>query len=139
MKTLLFLLINLPFTFLNEKLDRCNGIENYIFGTSKDQFKNITLEIEQGNAQLYTVNSSTISISGVQLDYIGISFIKNKLSAIAVSTKNATGSIFFKYLKDNYGPPVKTKNQFEWRGKHITIVFQLYKNNKDAAIDFYSK
>ena len=140
MKLFLFLLLTPYFTFNfnNEKLDKCNGIGNFVFGTSKEQFKNMTLEIEQGNSQLYTIDSGTLKIDGVQLDYLGVSFIKNKLSTVSVSTKNFTGAAFFKYLKENYGTPIKTKNQFEWRGKHITIILELYKNNKDASIDFYS-
>lgn len=140
MKTFLFLLIASHFTFTlnNDKLDKCSGIANFVFGAPKDQFKNMTLEMEQGNSQLYTIDSGALKINGVQLDYLRVSFIKNKLSAVSVSTKNSTGAAFFKYLKENYGAPIKTKNLFEWRGKNITIVLELYKNNKDAAIDFYS-
>jgi hypothetical protein len=99
----------------------------------------MTLEFEQGNSQLYTVDAGALKLDGVHLDYLRLSFIKNKLSAISMSTKNSSGAAFFKFLKDNYGAPAKKKNVFEWNGKHITVVFELYKNNKDAAIDFYSK
>lgn len=141
MKALLIFFISSFFTlmFNNEKLDKCNGVENFIFGTPKSQFKNITLEIEEGTAQLYTADAEALKITGVQFDYIGVSFIKNKLSAVSMSTKNSTGGAFFNYLKGNFGTPKKTKNQFEWQGKSITIVFLLSKNNKDASIDFYSK
>ncbi|MDF2453017.1 MAG: hypothetical protein K0S26_2521 [Bacteroidota bacterium] len=52
----IFLILSFIFTLFpnNEKLDNCNGIDRFIFGTPKEQFKNITLELEQGNAQLYT-------------------------------------------------------------------------------------
>lgn len=139
MKTLLIILFCSIYTLTNEKLDKCNGIGNYIFGAPKNQFKNITLEFEQGNAQLYTVNENPSIINGVELDYLRISFIKNKLSAISISTKNSTGAVFFKYLKEKYGAPVKNKNQFEWSGKHANITLELYNKNKDASIDFYSK
>lgn len=140
MKALLFfLLISYGlFTVKNEKLDKCNGIENFIFGTPKEHFKNITLEIEQGSAQLYTINSDALKISGVQVANISISFIRNKLTTISISTRNFTGSAFFRYLKDSYGPPIKTKNHFDWSGKHVNIILEL-SNNKDAVIDFYSK
>lgn len=140
MKALLFFLLISSglFTITNEELDKCKGIESFIFGTPKEHFKNITLEIEQGTAQLYTINSDALKINGVQIDNIGISFIRNKLTAISISTKNGTGSAFFKYLKNKYGAPIKTKNQFDWSGKHVNIILEL-SNNKDAVIDFYSK
>lgn len=141
MKLIFFLLLFSPLNFilLNENLDSCNGIDNYIFGASKDSFKNMSLEFEEGNSQLYTLNSDAIKISGVQFDFIRITFIKNKLSAISLSTKGDTRAAFFKYLKDKYGAPIKNKNRFEWNGKLVKIVFEFYNNSKDAAVDFYKK
>jgi len=140
MKFFFFLLIYGCFAYTTSggKLDECSGIGSFTFGAPKEQYKNMTLEIEQGNSQLYTADSGALKVEGVQFDYLGVSFIKNKLSAISVSTKNSTGAAFFKFLKDNYGAPIKNKNMFEWRGMHITIVLELYKNNKDATVDFYS-
>jgi hypothetical protein len=137
----IFLILSFIFTFFpyNEKLDNCNGIDRFVFGTPKEQFKNMTLELEQGNAQLYTMNPEVLKLPGVQIEDLRISFIKNKLSAISLTTKNASGAGLFKYLKETYGTPTKNKNQFEWIGKQASIVFELYKNNKDAAVDVYSK
>jgi hypothetical protein len=99
----------------------------------------MSLEFEEGNSQLYTLNSDAIKITGVQFDFIRITFIKNKLSAISLSTKGDTRAAFFKYLKDKYGAPIKNKNRFEWNGKLVKIVFEFYNNSKDAAVDFYKK
>ena len=140
MKTVLILFI-ISFSSLfqnNTALEKCHGFDEFTFGSSKQLYKNLTLELEEGNSQLYTVNSNNTKLSGVQLDYFRVTFIKNKLTDISVSTKNTTGAVLFKFLKDNYGSPKKLKNRFEWIGKNVHIVFELYNNNKDAYVDFYS-
>lgn len=140
MKAILFLIsICSGFILNNETLDNCNGIDRFVFGTPKEQFKNITLELEQGNAQLYTMNASALKIPGVEISDLRISFIKNRLSAISIVTKNASSAALLKYLKNTYGNPTKHKNQLEWSGKHVDITFELYGNSKVAALDFYSK
>ncbi len=136
---LIVIMFSFGFTFNNEKLDKCNGIDSFTFGSKKENYKNLSLEIEEGSAQLYNANSNAIHIDGVELEFIRVTFTKNKLSAISLSTKNGTRSAFFNYLKTNYGAPVKFKNRFEWSGKKVSIVFELYNYNKDAAIDFYTK
>lgn len=140
MKALLFL-ISLCFGSIlnNETLDKCNGIDRFIFGTSKEHFKNIRLELEQGNAQLYTMNASALKIPGVEISDLKISFIKNRLSAISIVTKNSSSVALLKYLKNTYGNPTKHRSQLEWSGKHVFITFELYGNSKEAALDFYSK
>jgi hypothetical protein len=140
MKTFLIIVI-ISFVGLfqnNNELEKCHGFEEFTFGSSKQLYKNLTLELEEGNSQLYTVNSTTVKLNGVQLDYFRVTFIKNKLTDISISTKNTTGAVLFKYLKDNYGSPKKLKNRFEWIGNKVHIVFELYNNNKDAYVDFYS-
>lgn len=126
--------------FFNNNLDKCNGFENYKFGTSEKLYKNLTLEIEEEDIQLYNVNSNYLNIiHEVQFEYIRITFTKNKLSAIALSTKDRTGSAFFKYLKNNYGNPMKIKNTYEWLGKNVRIVYEPYKKSDDGIVDFYSR
>lgn len=140
MKTLL-LSILIPFAlyFNNTQLDKCNGIDHFVFGSSKEKFKNLNLELEHGNAQLYTIDSKALNIAGVQIDELRISFIKNKLSAVSFTTKNVSGASTLKYLKGTYGNPIKNKNQFEWSGKNVLITCAIYNNHKEAVVDFYSK
>ncbi|MES2566412.1 MAG: hypothetical protein V4565_06070 [Bacteroidota bacterium] len=135
---LLSLLFSLTF-YNNEPLDKCNGIDHFVFGSAKEQFKNLSLELEHGNAQLYTTDSKTLNIAGVQINELRLSFIKNKLSAVSLTTKNGSGVIILNYLKGRYGIPLKNKNQLEWSGKHVLITCELYKNHKEATVDFYSK
>jgi hypothetical protein len=140
MKTVFILLITSFWGFFQRSLpiEKCYGFEKYTFGASKQLYKNLSLEIDEGNSQLYNVNVNDVKMTGVQLDYLRLTFIKNKLTDISLSTKNNTGIIFFNFLKNNYGSPKKLKNRFEWLGKNVHIVFELYDNNKDAYIDYYS-
>lgn len=135
------ILINICFGLIlkNETLDKCNGIDRFVFGTPKEKFKNINLELEQGNAQLYTMNAASLKIPGVQISDLRLSFIKNRLSAVSLNTKNKSGPALLQYLKNNYGNPTKHKNRLEWTGKHVTITFEAYGKSKEAALDFYSK
>ncbi len=140
MKPFFFLLTPFLLGFIsNDKLEKCNGFEQFIFGTGKESYKNLILEIEEGNAQLYSASSNAIKMHNIQFDYIRVSFIRNKLSNIELATKNATSVAFFKFLKDTYGTPVKNHKNFEWAGKNITIVYEPYLNSKDAIIAFCSK
>ncbi|MBL7934541.1 MAG: hypothetical protein JNM51_01880 [Bacteroidia bacterium] len=140
MKLLIPVMLLSFFNFFNDNLDKCNGFEKYKFGTSEKLYKNLTLEIEEEDIQLYTVNSNNLNIiNEVQFEYIRVTFNKNKLSAIALSTKDKTGSTFFKYLKNNYGNPIKIKNTYEWLGKNVRIVYEPYKKSEDGIIDFYSR
>lgn len=138
---ILFTIFFLSFGLLsnNEKLDQCNGIENFTFGSTKENYKGLTLEIQEGNTHLYDANTNMLHISNVEFEFMRLTFTKNKLTAIALSTKNGTRAAFFNYLKEKYGSPQKLKNRFEWTGKKVNIVFEFYNNNKDAAIDFYAK
>ncbi len=141
MKVFFILLITSFWGFFQRSLpiEKCHGFENYTFGSSKQLYKNLSIEIDEGNSQLYNVNVNEVKMAGVQLDYLRVTFIKNKLTDISLSTKNNTGAAFFNFLKDNYGSPKKFKNRFEWLGKNVHIVFELFDNNKDAYVDYYSK
>lgn len=116
-----------------------SGFEGFKFGTPKEAYQNLTFEFEEGSSRLYTANPDAIKINGVQFESIRLTFIKNKLSALALSTKNATGLNCFRFLKEQYGDPVSKKNQYYWNKADMTIVFELSKNKKDAYIDFYGK
>lgn len=116
-----------------------NGFEGFKFGTPKEAYRNLTFELEEGSSRLYTANPAEIKINGVQFESVRLTFIKNRLSAIALSTKNATGMSCFRFLKEQYGDPVNKKNQYYWNKPDMTIVFELSKNKKDAYIDFYGK
>lgn len=140
MKILTLVLLFPLFGFIaNEKLNECNGFEGFVFGTSKESYKSLNLEIEEGNSQLYEAGSNAIHIEGVQFDFIRITFTNKQLSAIALSTKNATAAAFLKMLSSRYGTPLKVKKHFEWVGKNVRIVYEPYAGNKDAAIDFYKR
>lgn len=115
------------------------GFEGFKFGFPKEAYQNLTLELEEGNSRLYTANPDEIKIAGVQFEFIRITFIKNKLSAISLSTKNATGLNFLRFLKEQYGNPINKKNQYCWNKPDMSIVFELSGNKKDAYIDFYEK
>lgn len=120
--------------------DNSSGFEGFRFGTPKEAYRNLTLEVEEGNSRLYTMSPNEIKIEGVQFESIRLTFINNKLSVIALSTKNATGQTFLNFLKDQYGNPVNNKrNQYCWKKTDMNIVFELSKNKKDAYIDFYGK
>jgi hypothetical protein len=120
--------------------DNSSGFEGFRFGTPKEAYRNLTLEVEEGNSRLYTVSPNEIKIDGVQLESIRLTFINNKLSVIALSTKNATGLACLSFLREQYGNPVNNKrNQYCWKKTDMNIVFELSKNKKDAYIDFYGK
>ena len=134
-------LLLIPALWLVNAISTVNnsGFEGFKFGTPKEAYRNLTFEFEEGNSRLYTANPNEIKITGVQFESVRLTFIKNKLSAIALSTKNATGPNCFSFLKEHYGDPVNKKNQYCWNKPDMTIVFELSKNKKDAYIDFYAK
>jgi hypothetical protein len=127
------------FVASNEKLNKCNGFGNFVFGTAKESYNNLRFELEEGSSRLYEAGTNAIHVEGVQFEYIRVTFTHNQLSAIALSTKNATAVTFFKTLTSRYGAPLKVKKHFEWLGKNVRIVYEPYAGNKDAAIDFYKR
>ncbi len=136
---LILMLPLLSFVTINEKLNECNGFENFVFGTAKESYQNLSFEIEEGNSRLYEAGLNTIQIKDVQFEYIRVTFTHNQLSAIALSTTNASAPVFFKLLTSRYGNPVKDRKHYEWLGKNVRIVYEPYANGKDAAIDFYRR
>lgn len=138
MFTFVFMLPLLGF-IANGKLNECNGFEKFVFGTSKESYKNLNLELEEGNSRLYEAEPGDIHTNGVQFDFIRLTFTNNRLSAIALSTKNATAAAFLKCLPTGMVPLAKVKKHFEWLGKQVRIVYEPYTGNKDASIDFYKR
>jgi hypothetical protein len=136
---LMFILPLFGFVASNEKLNECNGFGNFVFGTTKESYKNLSFEVEEGGSRLYEAGPNAIHVEGVQFEYIRVTFTHNQLSAIALSTKNATAAVFFKTLTSRYGNPLKVKKHFEWLGKNVRIVYEPYTRNNDAAVDFYKR
>lgn len=125
------------FAILNDKLDKTNGFENYKFGTQPGNYKNLTLEIDEGNTRLYSTDPKEIKIDGVSFSYIRLTFTKNNLSGIVISTSKASGTAILHYLKNQYGEPIKQKNELIWKGYKIKLIYEAINNNKDAVVTFY--
>jgi hypothetical protein len=124
------------------KVENNNGFKTYMFGDSPDKYKNLILEIDENNTKLYSLPEDNITVEGVAFEYIRVTFSKNKLSTIAVQTKNATGSNLFNELKKNYGEPSKTnysKKVSEWMLSGMKVIYEKSSSDKDAVISFYSK
>lgn len=142
MKKLLVLLL-LPFFGIaqNNKLQGKSGFENYIFGTTPAEYKNLTLEIDEGNTKLYSA-STKVNMTGVEVADMNITFVKNQLSTICLKTKNSTGQKLLQNLKENYGEPNKSgslKGSYEWIGDKLHLIYEPVKNGTDATASFYSK
>jgi hypothetical protein len=140
MKKIALLLI-LPFLGVaqsSNSLIEKNGFKDYIFGTAPHQYKDLTLEIEEGNAQLYSLAKAPIQMDGAEFEYVRVTFLKNKLSAISLQTKNSTGPKFLAVLKQNYGEPAKSpkKNSYIWETAKMQLLYETY--GTDATISFYS-
>ena len=141
MKKIFFLFL-IPFlsNAQTSKLDEKNGFDAYTFGSAPTQYKNLTLEIEDGNTKLYSVNLS--SINGTEIEYLRITFFKDKLSAITIQTKSANGAKFLQNLKENYGEPVKLthpKENYEWVSNKYRLLYEQNTSSGDATVSFYSK
>lgn len=143
MKKLLFLIL-VPFfcAAQSNKLDEKNGFKTYVFGSSPKKFSNLVLEIDEGNAKLYSLNQSNINHDGAEFEYIRITFCKDMLSAISLQTKNATGQKFLASLKENYGEPGKSNKQkesYEWLSNKCQLLYEKNAGSNDATISFYAK
>lgn len=138
----IFLLIIFPlFAICQNKLDE-SAFEEYKFGTSPSEYKNLTLELDEGNSKLYSTTSPLLQINDVQVENFNLTFNKNKLSGIRFNTKNSTGTKLFETLKQKYGEPKKnnsTKGSFEWTGTKIQVVFETKPGSNDAVISVYGK
>ncbi len=139
MKTLVVLFILfVGYSPFNNNLDESNGFENFKFGSSQANYKNLTVEIDEGNIKLFSVAPEEIKIQGIEFENVRLTFIKNKLSAIALTTKNSTGKAFLDLLKSKYGIPKTFKQNYEWSGKKVLLIYESYDTGTDAVINFYS-
>ncbi|MBA2612625.1 MAG: hypothetical protein H0U95_11675 [Bacteroidetes bacterium] len=143
MKTIVLLLI-VPFLGLTQinKLDEKNGFKNFLFGTSPAEYKNLILEIDDGNTKLYSLDQSPIRLDDIDFEYLRLTFYKNKLSSISLQTKNANGTKFFQNLKENYGEPVKInklKENYEWKSTKYQVLYENNEISGDATTSFYTK
>ena len=141
MKTLLLVLL-VPMMSLwtsTENLDQKNGIGIYTFGSSPSSYKDLYLEIQEGNTTLYSSDEDYIQIDGVKLDYVRVTFIKNKLAAIALGTKGKSGFKMYQYLIDNFGKPQQLKKSAEWNGSKVQLSFEKTSDGNDAVVSLYSK
>jgi hypothetical protein len=142
LKPILTLILILPSIFYSQinSLDEANGFKNFKFGTQPSDYKNLMIEIEEGNSKLYSVDNASIVIDGIQYEYIRLTFIKNKLAAVSLRTKNGNGSKCFQDLKNNFGLPKKNvkENSQEWNGSKVQLTYMSVTGN-DAIADFYCK
>lgn len=140
MKTLILYVatVSLNFLFLNDKLDKANGFEIFKLGTSPDNYKNLTIELDEANTKLYSADNDAVVIQGVKLSFIRITFTNNKLSAISAGTINSSGSALLQYLTTKYGTPVKSRGFYEWKGQKVKLLYESVNNGKEVAVSFYS-
>jgi hypothetical protein len=137
-KLLLAILFPVLAVSQNTKLDQKNGFDQFKFGSSPSEYKNLTIEIDEGDSKLYSVNGSSLVMDGIEYDYIRITFTKNKLSAISMRTKNSTGNTLLTNLKASYGEPkfVQKLKHYEWKGNNVQLVYASVPKN-DGVFDFY--
>ena len=124
------------FNSTNEDLDKANGFEKFIFGTPPANYQNLSLEIDEGNTKLYSVNVMP-QINGAELNYVRLTFCKNQLSAISIATKNSSAPKFMHYLLDNFGPPATVKGNSEWKSKKVHLIYEPSGGN-NAIVSYYS-
>lgn len=143
MKKLLLLLF-LPGCWLAQtnKLDVQNGFNVYIFETPPTNYRDLMIEIDEGNTKLFSLDKDPIVIADVTFHYLHLTFFKNKLSAIAMKTKGGSGPRFLQALKETYGQPAKPrpgKEYYEWVSPRLHLIYEADPTGKDAAISFYNK
>jgi hypothetical protein len=139
MKTLI-ILMTLPFlsyTLKNGNTpNNATVLERFVFGTPKSSFKTISYDAKENGSRMYTIDPAELNIPRVEFEYVHAAFTNNKLSAISISTKNATRGYFLQYLKDTYGTPARTSTTFEWEVNNVRIVYEPYKTGRDASVNF---
>jgi hypothetical protein len=116
------------------------GFDKFIFGSSPSDYKDIKLEIDEGNTKLY-ISKSRPAVSGVDFDEIQLTFNSNRLTSVTVKTLNGTGGNFLKALKNSYGTPAKSnpsRGVYEWKDDKISLIFQKNADSQDASVSFYS-
>lgn len=132
-----------PFIGLGQinKLEEKKGISNYILGTSPDHYKNLQLELNEGLTKLYSVHGEPVKLEDFELDYLRLTFYKNKLSGISFQTKNHDADKLFQKLKETYGEPEKNKDskvKFTWVGDKLHLVYEKHLKSNEATVSFYS-
>lgn len=143
MKKIVLLLIVpiLGISQINDIVNK-NGFKTFVFGDAPNKYKNLLLEIDENNTKLYSSPEENVKINGVDIEFVRVTFLKNKLSAISVQTKNFTGSNLFDLLKQDYGEPSKinySKKVYEWALQGMKVIYEKNNTDKDAVISFYSK
>lgn len=136
---MLLFIISIACFYPSNKLDEDNGLEIYKMGTPFEIYKDLNIEIEEGNTKLYSCDNTSVKIAGIEFEYIRVTFCKNKLCAISLATKNSSGNKFFQYLQKNYGQPKKTKENYEWMGNKIQLTYEFNGSDKDGIVSFYSR
>jgi hypothetical protein len=142
MRKILICLLLIPFlvSAQNTKTNEKNGFENYIFGTSPGDYKDLVLEIDEGDTKLYT-SQNPVQVNGVEFEQVNVTFCKNKLSSVTLKTKNATGTKFLQTLKETYGEPGKSnsaKGNYEWLDQKLHLLYEKLGTTADASISIYS-
>ncbi len=140
----LILLFVLPFLGFSQgqRQGETRGFKDYVFGTPPESYKNLTLEIEEGNTRLYSLNEPGLVIDGVAVEYMRFTFTKNKLSDIALQSKNSTGVRLLQNLRDTYGEPTrisKSKKSYEWLNDKMQLLYEGNMTGNDATVTFSSK
>ena len=139
MKTIILLLaLPLMAFFVSDKLDADNGFGAYKFGTSPSEYSDLNLEIDEGKTQLYSSIDNFINVKGTKVNSIQVTFCRNMLSAISLTTDKKTGTNLLDYLIEKYGAPKKVKENYEWMGKKVQLLYEPI-DSFDAKVSFYSR
>jgi hypothetical protein len=141
-KIILLILVSFLAKAQNSKLDDKNGFDNYKFGTAPGEYKNLALEIDEGNVKLFSLEKCSIKLNDVEFQNVNITFVKNKLSAISLRSKNSGGIKLLQVLKENYGEPNKSnaaKGSYEWLSAKVELLYEKQGSSKEATISFSSK
>jgi hypothetical protein len=140
MKLTISLLVLLSFGFLsNDKLDKKNGLGIYTFGSPPNSYQDLQLEFQEGNSILYSSSEDYLNITGVEFEYIRLTFLKHKLAAINIGTKNSGATKLFQFLSENFGTPAKVNKSFEWLGTKVHLTYGKTADGKEAVASLYSK
>src|SRR3954462_8806891 len=103
---LVYLLLNYSgLGFNTETLATINGYGQFKFGTSPQEYKNLDIEIEEGNLKVFTVNDNSVHIDGVEILYTRVTFNRNKLAAVYITTGGKTGPKIYEYMVNQFGKP----------------------------------
>jgi len=134
-----FLTLSLS-SFVQTGNEQLNGFKEFTFGTTHEKYRNLVLELVDGDIELYTLNTDNLKIDGISFSYFRLTFNKRKLSVISIHTKNNGGSAFLKLLTKTYGEIklAKSKKNSQWKNLKMTLIYESSKNGKEAIVSFYS-